>query len=300
MLVEGTEYTVTWDGVEYTCLARLDNYDDVYIGSQSVAKSFNAPDDLFTEVIESSEPFFIMTYAPDNRSMIMANAGSYTISIKMSYEEVHKIDKKYLPEISSIKNILDGSAEGSVRTTGANAELGEYAFAEGYNTTASGHYSHAEGEQTTASVDGSHAEGYNTRAFGYYSHAEGWNTEASGKYSHAEGWCTIASSQYQHVHGKFNIKDVENEYAHIVGNGTTYSDRKNAHTLDWNGNAWFAGNVYVGGTSQDDENAVEVATKTDLDSYEFITVEDIDEICNAVTEGSLESTDVDELMNKLQ
>lgn len=40
--------------------------------------------------------------------------------------------------------------------------------------------------------------------------------------------------------------------------------------------------------------------KTEIDSYEFIAVADIDEICGAVTEGSLESTDVDELMSKLQ
>ena len=39
--------------------------------------------------------------------------------------------------------------------------------------------------------------------------------------------------------------------------------------------------------------------KTEIDSYELIAVEDIDEICNAVTEGSLESTDVDYLMAQL-
>ena len=40
--------------------------------------------------------------------------------------------------------------------------------------------------------------------------------------------------------------------------------------------------------------------KTEIDSYELITITDIDAICGAITEGSLESTDVDELMNKLQ
>jgi hypothetical protein len=38
-------------------------------------------------------------------------------------------------------------------------------------------------------------------------------------------------------------------YAHIVGNGTSSSKRSNAHTLDWSGNAWFSGDVYVGSTS---------------------------------------------------
>jgi hypothetical protein len=39
--------------------------------------------------------------------------------------------------------------------------------------------------------------------------------------------------------------------------------------------------------------------KTEIDSYELITIADIDEICNAVTEGSLESTDVDYLTAQL-
>jgi hypothetical protein len=40
----------------------------------------------------------------------------------------------------------------------------------------------------------------------------------------------------------------------MVGNGK-YGNPSNAHTLDWDGNAWFAGNIYVGGTGQDDPNA---------------------------------------------
>jgi hypothetical protein len=108
-------------------------------------------------------------------------------------EVVHKLDKKYLPEISSIKNILDGNAEGSVRTVSTNIEIGDYAFAEGYSTTASGWAAHAEGHSTTASSDYSHAEGVGTTASGKSSHAEGDDTIASGKFSHAEGEGTEAS-----------------------------------------------------------------------------------------------------------
>lgn len=56
---------------------------------------------------------------------------------------------------------------------------------------------------------------------------------------------TVAASAQQHVQGKYNLIDSADTYAHIVGNGT-YSQRSNAHTLDWDGNAWFAGDVYVG------------------------------------------------------
>ena len=33
-----------------------------------------------------------------------------------------------------------------------------------------------------------------------------------------------------------------------MGNGSG-SNKSNAHTLDWSGNAWFAGDVYTGSTS---------------------------------------------------
>ena len=42
--------------------------------------------------------------------------------------------------------------------------------------------------------------------------------------------------------GTFYIAENEENYLHIVGNGL-YGQPSNAHTLDWDGNAWFAGKV---------------------------------------------------------
>ena len=84
---------------------------------------------------------------------------------------------------------------------------------------------------------------------GNHSVTLGYNTTASGTNSYAEGNNTLAISDYQHVQGKYNIADGENKYAHIVGGGTSHSDRKNIHTIDWNGNAEFAGDV----TATDEE-----------------------------------------------
>lgn len=112
-------------------------------------------------------------------------------------------------------------------------------------------------DPANASGDYSHAEGYYTTASGYGSHAEGCETEADGDYSHTEGYETVAVGESSHVQGAYNIIDSGGRYAHIVGNGEwdIYANepiRSNAHTLDWNGNAWFQGDVFVGGTSQDD------------------------------------------------
>lgn len=133
-------------------------------------------------------------------------------------------------------------------------EVGESSHAEGSYNTASGTCSHAEGNGNTASGQYSHAEGQSCAASDEGAHAEGGFNTATGKYSHAEGCFNTAYAQASHVQGRYSLKDTSGKFAHIVGNGTSYQDsgRSNAHTLDWEGNAWFQGEVYVGGTSQDD------------------------------------------------
>lgn len=131
-----------------------------------------------------------------------------------------------------------------------NEATGEYSHAEGWMVIASGSSSHAEGDGVEASGYASHAEGMLTTASGDEAHSEGSNTVASGDRSHAEGQRTVASGKNQHVQGKYNIEDNSDTYAHIVGNGNSANTRSNAHTLDWDGNAWFSGDVFVGGSSQ--------------------------------------------------
>lgn len=129
-------------------------------------------------------------------------------------------------------------AEGMVSTAS-----GQYCHAEGYGTISKGDATHAEGRGTTASGFSTHAEGSNTTASGMHAHAEGNNTKAGGVYSHAEGSNTEAKGNTQHVQGKYNVIDESNKYAHIVGGGTSNDKRKNIHTLDWEGNAEYAGDV---------------------------------------------------------
>ena len=134
----------------------------------------------------------------------------------------------------------------------ATASL-DYTFAIGDTVSATNYGAFAIGTDTVASGKYSYAEGYQAKAPGYIAHAEGAYTEATADYSHAEGNGTIASGVAgQHVQGNYNIKDEESKYLHIVGNGESDNSRSNAHTVDKNGNAWFAGKVYVGGTSMDD------------------------------------------------
>lgn len=254
--------------------------------------------------------------------------------ISDNFRTVDDIVKQVQDDVSKTPtNLVNGSAYGSVRgiatraegngyTIGQNAVAigydteasGSNSHAEGYNTTALGDYSHAEGGGTIASGDISHAEGSRTRATGanshaegadsiangLQSHAEGRNTTASGDFSHAEGVHVIASGDYQHAQGKCNIEDTNNKYAHIVGNGEDEENRSNAHTLDWDGNAWFAGDVYVGGTSQDDENATKLSSvATDITQVKE-KLDGIEEGANkTIVDSELSDTSTNPLQNKV-
>lgn len=153
-----------------------------------------------------------------------------------------------------------------------NTASGESAHAEGRSTTASSYSSHAEGWETTASGDNSHAEGWSTVANNYHSHAEGHGSVASGESAHAEGDFTIASGRAQHAEGMWNIDDgAKSNLLHIVGNGTAVK-RSNAHTLDKSGNAWYAGDVYVGSTSgtNRDAGSKKLATEAYVDDTKLV------------------------------
>lgn len=140
--------------------------------------------------------------------------------------------------------------------------FGLSAHAEGNSCIARGSYSHAEGGNTLAQGTWSHAEGYYTKAEGEWTHAEGYETVATGYRSHAEGQGTIALGTNQHVQGAYNIADTALKYSHIVGNGASDDNRSNSHTLDKKGNAWFAGDVYIGGNGQYDGEGEKLVTET--------------------------------------
>lgn len=189
------------------------------------------------------------------------------------------------------KVALDSKPGKTVSTTFAeifndyekNKATQAYAHAEGTKSVANGYASHVEGQGCKTTGEEAHAEGRNSTASGDYSHAEGNYATASGLTTHAEGSYTIAAGNYSHVQGKYNIQDTESKYAHIVGNGTS-SARSNAHTLDWQGNAWFAGNVTNAagkGLSEEDftvelkaklEGIVELPVVTETDNGKILKV----------------------------
>lgn len=96
---------------------------------------------------------------------------------------------------------------------------------------------------------GVHIEGYfdttsNVNGIGIHLENQG---NISGDYSHGEGYMSTTLGMYQHVQGKYNVPSTY-KFADIVGNGTATDKLSNASALDWNGNLYLSGNVYVGCT----------------------------------------------------
>ncbi len=160
---------------------------------------------------------------------------------------------------------------------------GQCAVAEGLLCIASGHFTHAEGTRTKATINNahsegdmtqatgrqSHAEGQSTIASGFCSHAEGSATQATNYYSHAEGLGTIAAGKNQTVMGKYNVKDTTSLL--IIGNGSKDTARSNAHKLDANGNAWYAGTVETTGIIMKSPNGTRFKITVDDDGQLITT-----------------------------
>ena len=172
--------------------------------------------------------------------LVVAHDGAetHTFGVVSAKKTIVPLSKEFLPYEAMKANDPVGNGSFSLNRL-PNSEIGNFSFAEGTATVASGSSSHA----------------------------EGYKSVASGEMSHAEGLATIAASKNQHVQGRFNIEDSTNRYAHIVGNGNSEANSSNAHTLDWSGNAWFAGTV--------EGTAIIVKSSTAGSSKRFkITVDD--------------------------
>ena len=231
------------------------NYDAAYTHSTSAHAPVNAQknSDITKAEIEAKLTGNITSHT--HSQYLTSIPAEYITEAELNAKGYAPLDSPNFTNSISMARKSDTTIGAQSVALGSNTTAsGDYSHAEGAGATASGYVSHAEGEETTASGYCSHAEGYGTTASGQASHAEGESTTVSGYVSHAEGTGTIASSDYQHVQGQYNIEDTTNTYAHIVGNGTSSSARSNAHTLDWNGNAWYQGKLSQDGTPTEDKD----------------------------------------------
>lgn len=248
-ICENIEFTKTNNTYTFPAAITIDSDGLYYISYQRYKNAYDALNSgyLFSKPETINDVLSVRWLSNDiNNSIIMTSTkivDTWVGSSGKSIVSIYKVNIITNDEMKKAALLQEGCE---------NIASGDYSHAEGSNNTASGYYSHAEGYKNIASGDDSHAEGSNNTASGLYSHAEGNYTEASGYSTHVQGKYNII----QQVNGP----NYYGKYCHIVGNGTSDTARSNAHTLDWDGNAWFAGNVYTGGTAMD-SGAKKLATE---------------------------------------
>ena len=262
-----------------TNLATTDDVQSVANDVQTVANNVN-------KKMNATNPVGTGSFSMNRKAGTTVGRNSHT----EGYNTTASGEGSHAEGNATVASGEDSHAEG----IGATAS-GDFSHAEGYGTKSSGQSSHAEGDNTTAYGQNSHAEGYYTIANGRNSHAEGFYTTANKIYSHAEGNRTIASGKAQHVEGVANIEDTEDKYIHIAGNGVDSSNRSNAHTLDWSGNAWFQGDVYVSSTSgiNKDEGSKKLVTE----DYVSEAIETLRESLDNLASKTYVDTSVASLVN---
>ena len=179
----------------------------------------------------------------------------------------------------------DATGTGSVAFGFNTYASGDYSFANGYNTTSNSSSGFGSNWGVVASGKGSFVTGCNSNSNSYSliesegngsfatgciegtlsrmitangkgSFAGGYSNSSAtvcgdissrGLASFAFGTGVSALSDYQTIFGKNNINDGNNIYSFIIGNGASLRGKSNAYTLDWSGNATFAGTVSSAG-----------------------------------------------------
>ena len=173
--------------------------------------TFNDVGDESSCAIASSTVYISVDNVSYNVAIYNFDAANAIFHATIDNTEIKKISSDYLP-IPTIEGKGFNSIILNGFQSGCNAD-GNFAVAEGDNTTVSGFYSHAEGQNTTVSGWYSHAEGQSTKASGEFSHAEGQSTTANGMYSHAEGQGTGAGGGWSHAEGHNSSASEDSSHA---------------------------------------------------------------------------------------
>lgn len=127
-----------------------------------------------------------------------------------------------------------------------------------------GNYAHADGWNTTAVGTASHAEGNLTITYGDYAHAEGNGASASASASHSEGYKTLTRNPSEHAQGQFNKSNKVNgtfgnagNTLHSIGIGTNENTRSNAIEVMQNADTYIKGVAGYDGTNPLGTNSIQ-------------------------------------------
>lgn len=264
-IIKNESYIVTWDGVEYPCLAYAREGSN--LGTVLGNEYFAYPDQ---PELDNGLPFLFMGFFAHGVMKIVfaADTNGHVFSIRGSKQTNTVIPGQYIAggvyagkgsQSTIIGDPLTAAAPGNSSVSLGGVADGVASVAEGNGTT------HSDSQCA-------HAEGSFTHAYGWVSHVEGYGNTAY---------------RMQHVQGRRAVEDPNSIYADIVGNGSQDgNDKSNAYALDWYGNAYFDGDVFVQGDGKtlNFDGAKKVATEEYVNTKVAELVDNAPETLNTLKE----------------
>ena len=264
-IIKNESYIVTWDGVEYPCLAYAREGSD--LGTVLGNEYFAYPDQ---PELDNGLPFLFMGFFAHGvmKLVFAADTNGHVFSIRGSKQTNTVIPGQYIAggvyagkgsQSTIIGDPLTAAAPGNSSVSLGGVADGVASVAEGNGTT------HSDSQCA-------HAEGSFTHAYGWVSHVEGYGNTAY---------------RMQHVQGRRAVEDPNSIYADIVGNGSQDgNDKSNAYALDWYGNAYFDGDVFVQGDGKtlNFDGAKKVATEEYVNTKVAELVDNAPETLNTLKE----------------
>lgn len=264
-IIKNESYIITWDGVEYPCLAYAREGSD--LGTVLGNEYFAYPDQ---SELDNGLPFLFMGFFAHGvmKLVFAADTNGHVFSIRGSKQTNTVIPGQYIAggvyagkgsQSTIIGDPLTAAAPGNSSVSLGGVADGVASVAEGNGTT------HSDSQCA-------HAEGSFTHAYGWVSHVEGYGNTAY---------------RMQHVQGRRAVEDPNSIYADIVGNGSQDgNDKSNAYALDWYGNAYFDGDVFVQGDGKtlNFDGAKKVATEEYVNTKVAELVDNAPETLNTLKE----------------
>lgn len=273
---EGSFYDFNYDGklIKLYCSYEPGNFDtpaSIILSTKTSGSVWDKVQNSQVTILINKAGTYVYIYS---EKML----GRITIANKYSYTKQMPISVLQQP----IFSLATGNGDNSLLTRNSqNRASGTNSIALGYCSTAEGANSFAWG--STLNPVENYNNGFiasiagNSEAIGDCSVTFGGRSEGQFAFStqggYAKGMRSIAFNksrafgENQVTLGKYNKDDNDNKYALIIGNGTGLNTtespdlQSNALTVNWNGNTWVKGSLFVGGTSET-EGASKVATET--------------------------------------
>jgi hypothetical protein len=120
-------------------------------------------------------------------------------------------------------------------------------------------------------------------------------------YTGTDGNLTITAGFSKLTSAK-NSSPEKYKYLQVVGNGLYEEARANAYTLDRFGNAWYAGDVYVGSTSgtDKDDGSKKLATEEYVDNHRVTIDTALSSTSKNAVQNKVVKTAIDEVQNTVK